>query len=186
MDITQLLSRAETGDREASAALYDLVYQGLYSIAHSHRSRWRGDETLNATALVNEAYLKLASAADQRWQNRGHYFAVASRAMRQILVDRARERATGKRGNNAQHFAIDDALDAAADGPNPLAADVLTVHGLLDQLEVSHPRQVRVIECRFFAGLSIDETAEALAISATTVRRDWELAKIWLHQALGG
>ncbi len=183
-DITELLRAAEGGNEDAAQRLYSLVYDQLRVLALRQRGSWRGDETLNTTALVNEAYLKLVSAADQQWQSRGHFFAVAARAMRQILVDKARQRSSAKRGANAVHQPIDEARVAADPMSDSTATEILTLHELLDELESTHPRQARVIECRFFGGLKIEETCQALGIAASTVRRDWELAKIWLHQRL--
>lgn len=183
-DITELLGRARGGDAGAASQLYREVYDQLHAMASGHRGRWRGDATLNATALVNEAFLKLAGSRHDDWQNRAHYFAVASRAMRQILVDKARSRCSSKRGANPQHVELDAERDESQDLTPEDAAEILGLHDLLERLLHNAPRQARVIECRFFGGLSIDETAAALEVSATTVRRDWELAKVWLHQNL--
>ncbi len=185
MDITRLLAEAERGDEAAAAALYGAVYSALHELARKHRGRWRGDDTLNATALVNEAFLKLSGAEVKHWENRAHYFAVASRAMRQILVDKARARSTSRRGSGIEHVPINESLDGADDWDEDLATEILSLHAVLEDLERRYPRQAQVIECRFFGGLSLDETGHALGLSASTVRRDWELAKIWLNQALG-
>lgn len=185
LDITRLLAAAERGDEAAASALYGAVYGVLHDLARKHRGRWRGDDTLNATALVNEAFLKLSGSEIRHWQNRSHYFAVASRAMRQILVDKARARSTSRRGSGIEHVPINESIDGAGDWDEDLAAEILSLHALLEDLERRHPRQARVIECRFFGGLSLDETSHALGLSSSTVRRDWELAKIWLNQALG-
>jgi RNA polymerase sigma factor (TIGR02999 family) len=184
MDITQLLKASETGDEEAGQALYNAIYTQLREIAGRHRSRWRGDDTLNTTALVNEAWLKLADGATQEWQSRGHFFAVASAVMRQILVDKARKRSTIKRGNNPVHVPLDEESEPSGELTADLAARVLAIHDRLAELETRYPRQAKVVECRFFGGLEFNEISEALGISPSTVRRDWELAKIALYRSL--
>lgn len=185
MDITKLLAEAEQGNEAATEQLYGAVYEVLHELARRHRGRWRGDDTLNATALVNEAFLKLSGPEPRQWHNRAHYFAVASRAMRQILVDKARSRATHRRGGEVEHVSLNDSVDGFGSWDAGLATEILSLHALLEDLERRYPRQAQVIECRFFGGLSLDETGEALGLSTSTVRRDWELAKIWLHQAMG-
>ncbi|MCC5868136.1 MAG: sigma-70 family RNA polymerase sigma factor [Gammaproteobacteria bacterium] len=185
MEITQLLKEAEAGDRGALDRLYEAVYSELKTLAAAQRRRWQGNETLNATALVHEAYLKLVQLPNPQWQNRGHFFAVAARAMRHILVDEAKRVSAAKRGSNPQQVGLTQAEALMPAPDQSLATDVLALHQSLESLEASNPRQVRVIECRFFAGLQTEETSEALGISVSTVRRDWELAKIWLERHLG-
>jgi RNA polymerase sigma factor (TIGR02999 family) len=185
MDITHLLKMAEAGDTAASEALYQAVYQQLHGLALRHRGNWRGDETLNTTALVNEAWLKLADGQTPEWEGRGHFFAVASRVMRQILVDKARQRCSLKRGANALHSDSVESEAAPEVFSTELAGEVLRVHDALEKLASTHPRQARVVECRFFGGMQVNETSEALEISISTVRRDWELAKLWLYRELG-
>lgn len=185
MEITQLLKEAESGDRAALDRLYEAVYSELRKLAAQQRRRWSGNETLNATALVHEAYLKLVQLPNPEWQNRSHFFAVAARAMRHILVDEAKRVSAAKRGSNPQQLGLTQAEALMPEQDDGVATEILALHQLLESLEARNPRQVRVIECRFFAGLQAEETSEALGISVSTVRRDWELAKIWLEQHLG-
>lgn len=184
MEITQLLKEVGGGNRLAIDKLYEAVYQQLRGMAAHHRAGWHGDETLNATALVHEAYLKLVNGQHSVWQNRQHFFAVASRAMRHILVDQARRRLTQKRGQGQQSVPLHDDLLGDATSGNDTAEELLAVHEALEELEQSHPRQAKVVECRFFGGLLVDETGEALGISSNTVHRDWNLARLWLHKRL--
>lgn len=184
LDITQLLLQADAGDLEAGEQVFAAVYNQLKQVARHQRGRWQQDATLNATALVNEAWLKLSQGAERDWQNQGHFFAVAARAMRQILVDNARQHHALKRGGDSERVHEDQTL-ADTDGlSTEAAADVLALHETLEQLEKTHPRQARVVEYRFFGGLQFTEISQALGISLSTVRRDWELAKIWLQGAL--
>lgn len=184
MDITQLLQAAETGDQTASEELYKVVYSQLREVALRQRSSWRGDLTLNTTALINEAWLKLADGATPQWESRGHFLAVAATVMRQILVDKARQRGSLKRGANSPHIALDETATAGTSFSPELAAEILRVHEALEKLTRTQPRQAQVIECRFFGGLQVEETCQALGISISTVRRDWELAKLWLQREL--
>lgn len=176
-DVTQLLSEARLGDKDALDRLFRCVYGELRRLAHSRRREWRGEETLNTTALVHEAYLKLVGRQAPHWESRGQFFASASRAMRQILINYAEMRRAAKRGGGKPHVSLDDipiASDQAAD-------ELLVLDRALDQLEALNPRQARVVECRFFAGLSVADTADALTISPATVKRDWAVASAWLH-----
>ncbi|HEX7118335.1 MAG TPA: ECF-type sigma factor [Longimicrobiales bacterium] len=182
-DLTALLAAAASGDREAFDRAYSLVYRELHRLARAQRRRWNGDDTLDTTALVHEAYLRLAAWSPEHWGGRAHFFAVAGRAMRQILVNYAERRRAAKRGGGRVA-----PLDAVADEFAPIAPEVadevLALHEALERLERLDPRQCRIVECRFFAGLSIEETAEALGISPATVKRDWSLASAWLYRAL--
>ncbi len=185
MDITELLQAAADGNQEAGEQVYAAVYQQLREAALRQRLGWYGDDTLNTTALVNEAWLKLAEGQTPQWESRGHFLAVASAVMRQLLVDRSRQRRAQKRGGDALHIEFDEA--SASDDQllsADLAEDILHVHEALNRLSQSHPRQARVIECRFFGGLQVEETSQALNISISTIRRDWELGKLWLHREL--
>jgi len=184
MDITQLLRAAQDGESEAADQLYGVIYSQLRQVALRHRSGWRGDETLNTTALVNEAWLKLADGATPQWESRGHFLAVAATVMRQILVDKARHRSSLKRGANVPHQVLDEGATTDPSFSPELAAEILCVHEALEKLARIQPRQARVIECRFFGGYQVDETSQALGISLSTVRRDWELAKLWLQREL--
>ncbi|MFW6079699.1 MAG: ECF-type sigma factor [Gemmatimonadota bacterium] len=187
-DLTTLLETAARGDRRAFDQAYALVYDELHELAHGQRSRWRGDETLNTTALVHEAYLKLADWTRPRWRSRRHFLAVAARAMRQILVNYAERRRAAKRGGDLER--VDGAEERAAveSGAFSLEAaeEILALHAALERLEEVDERQCRVVECRFFADLTIPETAEALGVSPATVKRDWRLASAWLYRELEG
>lgn len=181
-DITQLLHALGAGDEEAMSELFTAVYQELRRLAHGQRLGWRGQETLNTTALVHEAYLRLATAEGAEWRNRGHFFAVACKAMRRILINRARDASTQKRGGDAKRAGIT--------GPDTPAVDpeaneeLLALDAALTRLERLDPRQGQVVECRFFGGLGIAETAEALGVSTATVKRDWLAARAWLYREL--
>jgi RNA polymerase sigma factor (TIGR02999 family) len=169
---------ARPGDQEDLERLVPQVYDQLRRIAHAQLSRRSPGQTLNTTAVVHEAYLKLARAADASWGSRAHFMALAARVMRQVIVDYARERQARKRGGGQPPLALDETLIAAEAQAERLVA--------LDQaLERLGGRLVRVVECRFFAGLSEAETAAALDVSLRTVQRDWEQAKAWLRQEMG-
>jgi RNA polymerase sigma factor (TIGR02999 family) len=167
------------GDAGALDRLVPLVHNELRRIARRHMRHERGEHTLQASALVNEAYLRLIELNQVQWQNRVHFFAMASRIMRRILVDAARAKAYQKRGGGAQRVSLDGALVVEAGGQDFVALD-----DALKALEAIDPRKCQVVEMRFFGGLSVDETAEALAVSEGTVMRDWRLAKAWLAREL--
>lgn len=180
-DLTRLLEAHAAGDTAALDELLPLVYDELKRLA---RARFRGERpthTLQPTALVHEAYLELSRLDRIHFQNRSHFFALASRAMRNVLADHAVARKAAKRGGGRQPVPIDE-VELASDGPS---VDLFALRQALDRLEEIDPRQVRVLECRLFGGLSIDETAEALGISAATVSRDWTFARAWLARQLG-
>lgn len=181
-EVTGLLSAVRAGEPGALEDLFSLVYEQLKTLAHARRLHWRGDETLDTTALVHEAYLKLVRAEDADWEDRAHFFAVASRAMRQILVNYARRRRTQKRGGGAQVVSLDEVNPVAPEA----ADDLLALNEALDRLDETHARQRQVVEFRFFAGLTIHETAEVLAVSTATVERDWRVARAWLRREVGG
>lgn len=184
MEATGLVKDAATGDRQEVDQLFAAVYRELYHLAGSHRRRWQGDETLNTTMLVHEAYIRLAHVPDSQWADHGHFFAVASRAMRHVLIDYARRKTAAKRGLGLKRSEIDvDALPDL-DLPDDLSDELLALEQALRQLEAANPRQGQVVECRFFAGLSIEDTCKALGVSESTVRRDWEIAKVRLQQLL--
>ncbi len=184
MEINGLLKNSAPSDRHAVDRLFETVYRELYRLAGSHRRRWQGNETLNTTILVHEAYLKLANMQNPRWADHSHFFAVASRAMRHVLVDYARRKMASKRGLGVAPSDID--VDSLPDLelPEDLSLELLALDQALSQLEAENPRQGQVVECRFFAGLSIEDTCKALGVSESTVRRDWEIAKIHLQQML--
>lgn len=184
-DITALLQAAQRGNRGALDDLFPLVYDELRAIARGQRSRWHGDLTMNATALVHEAYVKLA---DQRLigsESRGHFFAVAAKAMRHILCNYARDRQRLKRGGGAVHVSVDRAAGAMVLEFSDEHADELSaLDTALERLEQLDERQSRIVECRFFGGMSIEETASALGLSPATVKRDWAMARAWLYREL--
>lgn len=179
---TALLLAWNRGDPDALDALLPLVYAELRRLAGRYVKNERNAHTLQATALVNEAYLRLIEVQQVQWQNRAHFFAMAARLMRRILVDAARARHYQKRGGGAPVLSLDDALLIPTEPGNDLVAldDALTALAAVDA------RKSQVVELRFFGGLSIDETAEALHISRDTVKRDWKMAKLWLLRELGG
>lgn len=178
--ITLLLRRCRDGDDESFDELVPVVYEQLRRIARGQLARWRPGQTLNTTALVHESYAKLARSAELDWADRGHFFAVAARAMRGIIVDYARglfaEKRTGIRADV-------DLAELPDDGP-ARAEQVLAVDQLLEKLEQFDEQMARIVECRFFAAYTLDETAEALNISRRTVQRKWQRARAWLA-ALG-
>jgi RNA polymerase sigma factor (TIGR02999 family) len=180
LDITQLLRAWSGGDRTALDRLTPAVYQELRRIARGYMRRENQGNTLQTTALVNEAYLRLVDVANVGWQDRAHFFAVAAQMMRRILVDAARARASGKRGGGVRRAYLDQIPDISAGRDTELIA----LDDALQALAELDPRKVRVIELRYFGGLSVEETAEALRISPRSVLRDWNLAKAWLSREL--
>lgn len=181
-EVTRLLREWANGDDEAAGSLAELVYPELHRIAARHLRGERRGHTLQPTALVNEAYLRLAKQPAHPWHDRTHFFAVAARIIRRILVDHARARRTIKRGAGG----ITIALSNTAAPVKPLDVDVLDLDRALSSLERLDAQQSRVVELRYFAGLSIDETAAVLGISASSVKRDWVVAKTWLRRHLLG
>ncbi len=179
---TALLLAWNRGEPEALDALLPLVYEELRRVAAHYMRRERADHTLQATALVNEAYLRLIEVKRVRWENRAHFFAMASRLMRRILVDAARSRDYQKRGGGAPMLSLDEALIV----PCEPGDDLVALDEALNALAAVDVRKSQVVEMRFFGGLDIDETAEALHVSRDTVKRDWRVAKLWLLRELGG
>jgi len=181
--ITRLLQEWQDGDREALDRLIPLVYDELRMIASRHLGReWR-EGALQTTALVNEAYLKLVDQRRVDWQNRAHFFAVAAQLMRRILVDHARSDLRAKRGGSAPHVTLDDAALPTPASPVDVV-DILALDRALTELERIDPEQARLVELRFFGGLTVEETAAVLTISTATVKREWALAKGWLYREL--
>lgn len=180
-EVTGLLSDWSRGDQAALERLTPLVYDELHRLAHRYMSRERPDHTLQTTALVNEAYLRLVGQAEVRWQNRAHFFAVAAQVMRHILVDYARQRHYAKRGGAAARKV---SLDEAAIVSEQRAAEFVALDEALKALEAIDPRKSRVVELRFFGGLNFEEIAEVLKVSPITARRDWRSAKAWLYKAV--
>ncbi len=179
-EITQILHDWNSGDEEARERLVGSVYETLKRQARIMMSRERSDHTLQPTALVHEAFLKLGNAEGVEWNDRAHFFGFTSRIMRQILVDHARLHAADKRGNNAIHFSTDD-VDIPVD---ERADSILAVDEVLDRLAKLDERQARIVEMKFFGGMSNSEIAEALDISDRTVAREWQSARLWLHREL--
>lgn len=174
--VTQLLLAWNAGDSAAQEKLMPLVYAELRQLAKRYMARERPDHTLQATALVNEAYLRLVDGKQVRWQNRAHFFAVSARLMRHILVDLARSRHYQKRGGDAQPVSLEDALLVS----QRKDADLVALDEALKALAVVDPRKSQIVELRYFGGLSVAETAEVLKASPDRVLRDWKLAKVWL------
>ncbi|HZP48192.1 MAG TPA: sigma-70 family RNA polymerase sigma factor [Vicinamibacterales bacterium] len=182
--ITQLLLEWQGGDRDALDRLIPLVYDELYTLASRQLAReWRPDR-LQTTTVVHEAYVRLFDRADIDWQNRGHFFAIAAQVMRRILVDHARRESRAKRGGRAVHVALDDVHAIATTEAGVDVVDALALDRALTELEALDPDQARIVELRFFGGLTVEETAAALDISPATVKREWAIAKAWLYQKL--
>jgi RNA polymerase sigma factor (TIGR02999 family) len=185
--ITRLLVRLQDGEEEAHGDLYDQVYTKLHQRARRQRQRWKGEPTLQTTALAHEAYLKLVDQDEQSWENRSHFLAVAAQAMRHILIDRARRKRAEKRGGTGSLLSLEELkekLGREAAMTDEDAEAFVVLDEALDQLEEEHPRAARGVECRFFSGMTIEETAEALGVSTTTVSRDWKQAKAWLYREM--
>ncbi len=179
-DVTRLLREWSAGREEARDALLGLVYDPLRSIAERHLHNERQGHTLQPTALVHELYLRLIDQRHVDWNDRTHFFAVAAKVMRRILVDHARRRNSEKRGGGVAPVTIGAALDVAAEE----SLDVVALDVALENLEQIYPQQARIVELRFYGGLTIDETAAAMGISTATVSREWTMARAWLRRAL--
>jgi RNA polymerase sigma factor (TIGR02999 family) len=180
--VTELLRAWSDGDDGALARLTPLVETELRRLARAYMGRERRGHTLQPTALVNEAFLRLTDARQVRWQDRAHFLGISARLMRRVLVDHARSRGFRKRGGGAQRVTLDEALIAP---PEP-ALDLVALDRALEALAEADVRKSRVIELRFFGGLSVEETAEVLHVSPQTIKRDWRLAKLWLLRELDG
>ena len=180
--VTQLLLAWREGEESALEKLTPVVYEELRRLAHRYMAGERAAHTLQTTALVNEAYVRLIDGKQVNWQNRAHFFAVSARLMRRILVDWARSRQSQKRGDQPQQVTLDDALMLTR-GRNE---DLVALDEALKSLTGVDPRKSQVVEMRFFGGLSVEETAEVLKVSPDTVLRDWRLAKLWLLRELSG
>jgi RNA polymerase sigma factor (TIGR02999 family) len=179
-DVTQLLVAWGNGDQTARDQLMPLVYAELHRLAHRHIRKERPGHTLQTSALVNEAFLRLVDQREMHWQSRAHFFGIAAQMMRRILVDYARKRRFAKRGGNQLQVSLNEELLAA----KQRSADVVLLDDALTQLAEVDDRKSKVVELKFFGGLSIEETAEALGVSPGTVMRDWTLAKAWLRRAM--
>ena len=181
-EVTRLLGELRRGSPDAEAELLPLVYEHLHRLAAHYMRQERPDHTLQATALMNEAYLRLISQEKTDWRDRAHFFGIAARLMRQILVDHARGRQAVKRGGLAEKLPIDKLRDF----PPAKSCELVELDEALRSLEQLDPQQARIVELRFFGGLTVEETAEALGISPRTVKRDWSVARAWLHGELSG
>ena len=179
-EMSQLLRDWSNGDQTALDKVMPVVYQELHRLAHHYMRKERVGHTLQTTALVNEAYMRLANYKKMRWQSRTHFFAVAAQVMRRILVENARSKNFAKRGGGVEKISLDETAIVS----QGRSAEVIAVDDALTELESWDPRKGRIVELRFFGGLSIDETAEVLKVSATTVQREWRSAKAWLYKAI--
>lgn len=179
-DVTLALRQVAEGDHHALDRVLPLVYQQLRAIAERALRGERTGHTLSPTALVHEAYLKLVQLERVSFADRAHFFAACAGEMRRVLIDHARRRGAGKRGAGAEHVPLENAVAAAEDRP----AELIALDEALSRLAVLSERQARVVECRFFAGMDVTETAAALGISAATVKRDWTVARAWLNREL--
>jgi RNA polymerase sigma factor (TIGR02999 family) len=176
-DVTQLLIQLTGGERAVLDELLALIYGELRSLAANYLRRERSDHTLQPTALVHEAYLRLVDQTQVNWQNRAHFFGVAAQMMRRILVDHARAHSAEKRGHDYQKLALDENIDQAFER----GAELIALDDALQTLAEVDPQKARVVELRYFGGLSVEETAEVLGVSAVTVKRHWRMAKAWLY-----
>ena len=179
-EVTQLLVAWSNGDQVARDELMSVVYQELHRLAHHYMQRESPGHTLQTSALVNEAFLRLVDQRQVRWQNRAHFYGIAAQMMRRILVDYARSRRYAKRGGGVPEMPLDEALIVS----DERSAEVLALDETLQRLAEFDPRKSQIVEFRFFGGLSIEETAEVLAVSPGTVMRDWTLAKAWLRREM--
>jgi len=180
IDVTALLRRSGEGDSDALDKLFEVLYAELHAMAQGQRSKWDGNHTINTTALVHEAYLKLIKQEGASWNDRGHFLAVATRAMRHVLVNYAERQRAAKRGGGQDPVSMENVGPLADDAVD----EVIALHDALQRLEVINERQARVVETRFFGGFTIEETADLLGVSVATVKRDWALAGAWLHREI--
>jgi RNA polymerase sigma factor (TIGR02999 family) len=178
--VTQLLQRWQGGDKDALEQLLPLIYNELRRLARRHLRRERADHTLAATGLVHEVYLRLAGGADWQWQNRVHFYAVSAQLMRRVLVDHARSRNAAKRGGSVIKVSLDEARDPAIES----ADDLVALDDALKELEKLDPRKSRIVDLRFFGGLTLEETAEVLGVSTPTVVKETRLARAWLYNQI--
>jgi len=182
-EVTRLLQDWNDGHREALDKLLPLVYDELRRLAHSYLSHERPDHTLQTTALVHEAYLKLIDQRSVNWQNHGHFFAISAQAMRRILLDSARRRTSAKRGSGGTKISLDEAATVSREAANE---SLLALDRALQKLEEVDAAQSKIVELRYFGGLTIEETAKVLKTSPATVKREWTMARAWLYRAMSG
>jgi len=181
-EITQLLAEWSDGNQTALDKLYPLVYDELHKMANRYMKRERKDHTLQTTALINEAYVRMVDQKNVHWENRAHFFAISAQIMRRILIDHARRHHYAKRGGGAQKVSLDETAMVASDP----ASDMLLLDEALNRLAEMDPRRGQVVELRYFGGLNNEEIAGVLRISENTVTRDWNMARAWLYQELSG
>jgi len=181
-EVTELLKKWSDGDQTALETLMPVVYDELHRLAHQHMQRERPDHLLQTSALINEAYVRLVDQPLIQWENRAHFFGIAARLMRRILVDEARKRNSAKRGGAMIQVSLHEAMTV----PEEQAANVIALDDALKSLETIDARQSEIVELRFFGGLSIEETAELLKVSPGTVMRDWTFARAWLRNEMSG
>ena len=184
--VTQLLQALKEGDESALDNLFVQVYDELHQMAHNKRKHWVGkDYTLNTTALVHEAYIKLTDHSQHDWNSRAHFMGVAAKAMRHILINYAEKRRTKKRGGDLKKVSLEEErahIDDVIHMSDEQADKLLAIESAIKKLEINNERQVRIIECKFFGGMTNEETAKSLGISKATVKRDWAMAQAWLHR----
>ena len=178
--VTQWLIEWGNGDEAALSKLMPIIYSELRKRAHRYMARENPGHTLQTTALIHEVYIRLAEQKDKKWENRSHFFAVAAQAMRHILVDYARSRKAARHGGALRSVSLEEAAVVS----DERTSEIVALDDALEQLAGLDPRQSRIVEMRFFGGLSVEETAEVLKVSPTTVIRDWNLAKVWLYREL--
>ena len=187
-ELSLLLNDARRGDTSAMDKVVAAVYDELRVIARRHRARERLNHSLDTTGIVHEAYFKLAGLDKIEWKNRAHFFAIAARIMRQLLIDHARKRRAEKRGGDAAVLSLDatefEGLEGLISVPDNRVDELIGLDSALQRLEAMNERHARVVECRFFTGLSIEETAKAIGVSPATVKREWVLARAWLNREL--
>jgi RNA polymerase sigma factor (TIGR02999 family) len=182
-NITQLLAHVQNGDREAERQLMEAVYDELHRLAAGYMRRERADHTLQASALVNEAYVRLIGNGPVSWESRAHFFVTAAQTMRRVLIDHARRHVAGKRGGAGVRIELNENIAAVE---NTESGRMLDLDRALTRLAALDARQARVVELRFFAGLTVEQTAEVMAISEKTVKRDWAVARAWLEGEIKG
>ena len=185
-EVTQLLIKLTDGNESALENLLPLIYDELRRLASSYLRRERKDHTLQPTALVHEAYLKLVDQTQVQWQNRAHFFGVAAQIMRRLLVDHARRHTADKRGGEAEKLPLEEEILVVAGGAanQEKSVELLALDEALENLEKIDPRKSRIVELRYFSGLSVEETAEVIGVSPVTVKREWRMAKAWLYGAI--
>jgi len=182
-EVTRLLQDWSIGNRDALDQLLPLVYNELRRLAHSYLKSERPDHTLQTTALVHEAYLKLIDQHSVNWQNRAQFFALSAQAMRRILLDNARRHTAAKRGSGGQRISLDEVASVSREGANEA---LIALDFALQKLETIDPEQSRIVELRYFGGLTIEETAEVLKTSPSTIQREWTIARAWLYRVISG